>query len=431
MAYVKIQRRINSTDEADHVLPPSTHSATGMPMILVINSGSSSIKFELFEAEELKVIAAGVVERIGEGRSSLHYRHRCGKGFDEQRDDAIDIPDHDTGLREIVRHLSDYTGAAGEKLQGIGHRVVHGGERYNAPVLIDAEVIETIRALTPLAPLHNPANLRGIEVARQCFAHVPQVAVFDTAFHHTLPEHAYRYALPAECYEQHHVRRYGFHGISHHYVAKQAAALLDIPLQRLNLITLHLGNGASAAAIKQGRCIDTSMGMTPLEGLMMGSRCGDLDPAVPLYLARAMNKSDDEIDQLLNEQSGLLGVCGVNDMREVRRRIGKGDADAQRALVMYCYRIRKYIGAYYAVLGRVDALVFTAGIGEHDAEVRWRSCEGLEALGIAVDQRRNEAGSGALAEIQRADAAVKVLVVPTDEEREIARQTLMLINESV
>ncbi len=406
------------------------HSATGMPMILVINSGSSSIKFRIFEAATFEVIADGGVERIGEGRSSLHYRHRGGAAFSEHHDDDIDIPDHETGLREIVRRLSDYTGAAGEKLQGIGHRVVHGGEHYSAPVLIDAEVIETIRALTPLAPLHNPANLKGIEVAQQCFAHVPQVAVFDTAFHHTLPEHAYRYALPAECYEQHHVRRYGFHGISHQYVAKRAAALLDMPLQRLKLITLHLGNGASAAAIKQGHCVDTSMGMTPLEGLMMGSRCGDLDPAVPLYLARTMDRSDEEIDHLLNEQSGLLGVSGVKDMREVHQGIAKGDADARRALEMYCYRIRKYIGAYYAVLGGVDALVFTAGIGEHDAEVRWRSCEGLEALGIAIDARRNEAVNSSAAEIQRADADVRVLVVPTDEEREIARQTLMLINES-
>lgn len=406
------------------------HSATGMPMILVINSGSSSIKFRIFEVATFEVIADGGVERIGEGRSSLHYRHRGGAAFSEHHDDDIDIPDHETGLREIVRRLSDYTGAAGEKLQGIGHRVVHGGEHYSAPVLIDAEVIETIRALTPLAPLHNPANLKGIEVAQQCFAHVPQVAVFDTAFHHTLPEHAYRYALPAECYEQHHVRRYGFHGISHQYVAKRAAALLDMPLQRLKLITLHLGNGASAAAIKQGHCVDTSMGMTPLEGLMMGSRCGDLDPAVPLYLARTMDRSDEEIDHLLNEQSGLLGVSGVKDMREVHQGIAKGDADARRALEMYCYRIRKYIGAYYAVLGGVDALVFTAGIGEHDAEVRWRSCEGLEALGIAIDARRNEAVNSSAAEIQRADADVRVLVVPTDEEREIARQTLMLINES-
>lgn len=399
-------------------------------MILVINSGSSSIKFRIFEAAAFEVIADGVVERIGEERSSLHYRYCDGAAFSEHHDDDIDIPDHGSGLREIVRRLSDYTGAAGEKLQGIGHRVVHGGEHYSAPVLIDAEVIETIRALTPLAPLHNPANLKGVEVAQRCFAHVPQVAVFDTAFHHTLPEHAYRYALPAECYEQHHVRRYGFHGISHQYVAKRAAALLDMPLQSLKLITLHLGNGASAAAIKQGRCVDTSMGMTPLEGLMMGSRCGDLDPAVPLYLARTMDRSDEEIDQLLNEQSGLVGVCGVKDMREVHQGIAKGDADARRALEMYCYRIRKYIGAYYAVLGGVDALVFTAGIGEHDAEVRWRSCEGLEALGIAIDARSNEAVNSSAAEIQRADADVRVLVVPTDEEREIARQTLMLINES-
>jgi acetate kinase len=399
-------------------------------MILVINSGSSSIKFQLYEPRELEVIAEGLVERIGEGHAGLHYHHQVGSGFAEVREDEVDIPDHETGLKEIVRRLGEHTGAEGEKLTAIGHRVVHGGDRYSAPVLIDDQVIATIRELIPLAPLHNPANLCGIEVARQCFGHLPQVAVFDTAFHHTIPEHAYRYALPEECYEQHHVRRYGFHGISHYYVVKQAAALLDQPLERLNLITLHLGNGASVAAIEQGRCVDTSMGMTPLEGLMMGSRCGDLDPAVPLYLARAMDKDDEEIDHLLNEHSGLVGVCGVNDMREIHRRVREGDAAAQRALEMYCYRIRKYIGAYFAVLGRVDALVFTAGIGEHDAEVRRRSCAGLETLGISIDDERNETGNGRAVEIQRHNSGVKILVIPTDEEREIAMQTLRVVNDN-
>lgn len=397
-------------------------------MILVINSGSSSIKFQLFVPQGLSVVADGVVERIGEGKSSLHYQHYEDEEVGEHRDDEADIPDHETGLREIIGRLSQYTGADGEGLTGIGHRVVHGGAHYREPVLIDDEVVDTIRALIPLAPLHNPANLCGIEVARRCFARVPQVAVFDTAFHHSMPEHAYRYALPEACYEQHQVRRYGFHGISHHYVAQRTAEMLNAPLEQLNLITLHLGNGASAAAIAQGRCVDTSMGMTPLEGLMMGTRCGDLDPAVPLYLAREMEVSDEAVDQLLNEQSGLLGVCGANDMREVHRRIEANDDRARRALEMYCYRIRKYIGAYNAVLGRVDALVFTAGIGEHDAEVRRRSCEGLDGLGVVIDARRNQGGSGEAREIQDGHASVKVLVVPTDEEREIASQTLRLVN---
>ena len=393
-------------------------------MILVINSGSSSIKFQLFDPADSAVLADGSVERIGEAYASLRYRRLVADAYSETTLENIHIPDHQTGLELVVKQLTDYTGDAGNQLQGIGHRIVHGGEIYSEAVLIDDGVVEAIRSLIPLAPLHNPANLCGIEVARRCFPDVPQVAVFDTGFHQTMPAYAYRYALPESCYSMHQVRRYGFHGTSHHYVAKQAAAYLDAPLITLNLITLHLGNGASMAAIRNGRCVDTSMGMTPLEGLMMGSRCGDLDPAVPLYLARVMCNSNDEIGELLNEQSGLKGVCGANDMREVHRQIKSGHAASALALEMYCYRIRKYIGAYCAVLGRVDALVFTAGIGEHDAVVRRRCCESLSVLGIAIDAERNERAGGSVAEIQSAGSRAKILVIPTDEEREIAEQTL-------
>jgi acetate kinase len=372
-----------------------------MGKILVINSGSSSIKYQLFEVDGWNVIVDDSVERIGE---------------------AGGVSDHEAGLHLMFDRLQK---TELNDLTGIGHRVVHGGEEYAAPVLIDIQVIEAIRSLIPLAPLHNPANLAGIEVAAKLFPAVPQVAVFDTAFHQTMPEHAWRYALPESCYRDLHVRRYGFHGTSHQYVAKQAAHYLQQSLEELNLITLHLGNGASMAAVRDGHCIDTTMGMTPLEGLMMGSRCGDLDPAVPFYLAQAMGKSNAEINELLNEESGLKAISGANDMREVHQRIEAGEAASILALEMYCYRIRKYIGAYCAALGRVDALVFTAGIGEHDVEVRRRSCEGLERFGIIIDTQSNNASA---MEIQQVGAAVKLLVIPTNEEREIAEQTLACIS---
>jgi acetate kinase len=284
-------------------------------------------------------------------------------------------------------------------------------------------VVEALRAISALAPLHNPPNLTGIEVCLAQFPQVPQVAVFDTAFHQTLPAQAFRYAVPDAWYQGHRVRRYGFHGTSHAYVARQAATYLQQSPSSLGLITLHLGNGASAAAIEAGRCVDTSMGFTPLEGLMMGTRSGDIDPAILIYLNRETGIDLEDLDYQLNQESGLKGICGVNDMREAQRLAASGDERARLAIDMYCYRIRKYIGAYYAVLGHLDALVFTAGIGENSPQVRKQSCAGLERFGIRIDAVRNAQAGAGVFEIQAEDAPVRVLVVPTNEGLEIAHQT--------
>jgi acetate kinase len=288
-------------------------------------------------------------------------------------------------------------------------------------------VIAAIGEQIQLAPLHNPANIIGIEVARARMPDVPQVAVFDTAFHQTIPPRAYHYALPLDLHREHHLRRYGFHGTSHRYVAGRAAEYLERPLDSINLITLHLGNGASATAIQAGRSVDTSMGLTPLEGLVMGTRGGDLDPAIPFFIARATGRSADQVETLLNTESGLKGICGVNDMRTIARRAADGDQRSQLAMEMYTYRIRKYIGAYSAVLGHVDAIVFTAGIGENSAEIRAGSCRGLSALRIEIDPVRNASAAREAREIQAQGSAVKVLVIPTNEELEIARETLAAI----
>jgi acetate kinase len=313
------------------------------------------------------------------------------------------------------------------ELDAIGHRVVHGGETFTQPALIDATVLAGIRKVAPLAPLHNPANLTGIEIAMAIAPDIPHVAVFDTAFHQTIPDYAYRYALPEKLYTDYGVRRYGFHGTSHHYVAQRAAENLGVPLQSINLISLHLGNGASAAAIRQGRCVDTSMGLTPLEGLVMGTRSGDIDPAIPFYLAKQANLTFAEIDDLLNRHSGLKGICGFNDMREVHQQAEQGNASAILAIEMYCYRIRKYIGAYTAVLGRVDAIVFTAGIGENAAFIRAQVCDDLAGLGIVLDATKNKLSCEGVLDISTAESIVRVLVVPTDEEWEIAMQTRSLL----
>ena len=377
--------------------------------VLVLNSGSSSIKYRLFRTGSMEVLRAGAVERIGEPGPSA-------------------VRDHMEGFARVMSDLSD-SGTIGEPagLFGIGHRVVHGGDRFREPARVDRAVLDAIRAMTPFAPLHNPGNLQGIEVALAACPGVPQVAVFDTAFHQTMPPRAFRYALPRDLYDVHRVRRYGFHGTSHAHVARRAAELLGGPPGSLNLITLHLGNGASAAAIRGGKSVDTSMGMTPLEGLIMGTRCGDLDPAIPFFVGAATGRGPGELLDLLNEESGLKGICGANDMREVHRRAAGGDPSASLAIDMYAYRIRKYIGAYAAVLGRVDALVFTGGIGENDADVRRRACEGLSLLGIAVDEERNGSPSPVPREIQREGMPVKVLVIPTNEELEIALQTVACI----
>jgi acetate kinase len=309
------------------------------------------------------------------------------------------------------------------ELGGVGHRIVHGGDVFSEPVEVDDAVLDRIRELSRLAPLHNPAGIAGIEVMRQLAPGIPQVAVFDTAFHQTMPPEAATYALPPGPRQDHGLRRYGFHGTSHRYVSRAAARQLGRAPDETNLITLHLGNGVSAAAIRGGRSVDTSMGFTPLEGLVMGSRCGDLDPAIPLFLIQQAGYRPDQVDDLLNRASGLKGLCGANDMREVLQRAGEGDADAELALSLFCYRVRKYIGAYFAVLGRLDALVFTAGIGEHNPEVRRRCCMDLQHLGVILDPARNEQAVGKTADISPAGAPTRVLVIPTDEELEIAHAT--------
>jgi acetate kinase len=285
--------------------------------------------------------------------------------------------------------------------------------------------------MVPLAPLHNPANLTGIEVARERRPDVPQVAVFDTAFHQSMPPHAFHYAIPHELYAKHHIRRYGFHGTSHYYVAKEAASHLGKPLESVKLITLHLGNGASAAAIASGKSIDTSMGMTPLEGLIMGTRCGDIDPAIHFYLKRSTGMTDEELESMLNKESGLKGVCGENDMREAERLAEEGDERAQLAIHMFCYRIKKYIGAYIAVLGGVDAIIFTGGIGENSSLIRKLACQGLAGLGIIIDMHKNKVESKDIREVQQDGSPVKVLVIPTNEELEIARQTVECIKNRI
>jgi acetate kinase len=381
--------------------------------VLVLNSGSSSIKYRLFDMESMAVLRAGAVDRIGETGPSA-------------------VADHGEGFVRVMSDLST-SGTLGDPagLFGIGHRVVHGGERFREPARVDAGVLDAVRKMIPFAPLHNPGNLQGIEIALAMCPGVPQVAVFDTAFHQTMPPRAFRYALPRDLYDVHRVRRYGFHGTSHAYVARRAAELLGKPPGALNLITLHLGNGASATAIREGKSVDTSMGMTPLEGLIMGTRCGDLDPAVPFFLGTATGKDPVELFSLLDEESGMKGICGENDMREVHRMAEAGDPSAELAIDMYSYRIRKYIGAYAAVLGRFDALVFTGGIGENDALVRRRACEGLSLLGIEVDEARNGSPSGEPREIQREGMPVKVLVIPTKEELEIALQTVACIRKNI
>jgi acetate kinase len=393
-----------------------------MPRVLVVNTGSSSIKYRLFEMDGPKVLASGVVERIGEAGSKL--THRAGEAEPlvvEER-----VADHSEGFERVFRAFETAGEPVGERA-GIGHRVVHGGERLTAPTLIDDATVQAIADQSPLAPLHNPSNLLGIRIALASFPDTPQVAVFDTAFHQTMPPRAYRYALPSDVAGELRIRRYGFHGTSHAYVSRKAAEHLGRPADELNLITLHLGNGASVAAVAGGRCIDTSMGLTPLEGLVMGTRSGDLDPAVVFYLHREAGLSVDDIDDLLNKRSGMLGMAGANDMREITRRVAEGDETAAEALDVYCYRIRKYVGAYAAALGRLDALVFTAGVGENNDAVRAGVCQGLEGLGVNLQPKRNRARSGKARTISADDSPVAVLVVPTNEELEIAEQTLAVI----
>ena len=399
--------------------------------VLVINSGSSSIKYQLFDMSNKKVLAKGLLEQIGEPVSCLTHQSPNAQGDKAKVTRTLPVENHQQGF-QLIGDVLNESGAARDssELFGIGHRVVHGGEAFREPALIDEKVMTAIRALSPLAPLHNPANLMGIEVALQFAPNVPQIAVFDTAFHQSVPPRAFHYALPHDFYNNHSVRRYGFHGTSHGYVAKQAALYLKRALPTLNLITLHLGNGASVTAVKKGKSVDTSMGMTPLEGLIMGTRSGDIDPAIIFYLVRKTGLSNDEMESLLNKHSGLKGICGVNDMREIARLADEKSEPARLAVEMYCYRIKKYIGSYSAVLGSVDALVFTGGIGENAADIRARSCEGLSRMGIEVDANKNSLKTSGIREIQRNSSSVSILIIPTDEELEIAEQTVAKIQST-
>jgi acetate kinase len=388
--------------------------------VLVLNCGSSSIKYQLIDPSSGEALAAGLAERIGESEGIL--THRDGDG-----ERVVDEPiaDHEAGMNAIIGVFADAGTALDEVgLTAVGHRVVHGGDRFADPTVLDDEVVDVIEGLTPLAPLHNPANLTGIRVARRLLPALPHVAVFDTAFHQTLPAWAYTYAVPSEWRSEHGVRRYGFHGTSVAYVSDAAARFLGRDRSELNLIVAHLGNGASITAVSGGRSVDTSMGLTPLEGLVMGTRSGDIDPALPAHLGRVAGLSAERVDEQLNRDSGLRALAGANDMREVHRRADSGDDHAALALDVYCYRLRKYVGAYYAVLGHVDAVIFTAGVGENDADIRARTLDGLGRLGIEVDPQRNASGNDQPRYISPPDAEVAVLVVPTNEELEIARQTL-------
>ena len=395
-----------------------------MSLALVINSGSSSLKYQLIELDGEETLASGAIDRIGEATSSVGHT-TAGEKHEKQ----LPIADHTAALRVLTDAFAEYgPDLAFSPPVVIGHRVVHGGSLFTGPTLVTDRVIADIDELSALAPLHNPANLAGIRAAAVIFAGVPQVAVFDTAFHQTLPPEAYTYAIDRELAAQHKIRRYGFHGTSHKYVSEQAAVFLDRPLAELKTIVLHLGNGASATAIDGGRSIDTSMGLTPLEGLVMGTRSGDLDPAIIFHLHREAGLGFEELDSLLNRGSGLLGLTGNGDMRDVQNAAAGGDAAAEAALAVWRHRIRHYVGAYVAQLGGLDALVFTAGVGENNALLRRRALAGLEFLGIEIDNDRNELASRAPRVISPEGARVTVLVIPTNEELEIARQALSVVD---
>ncbi len=391
--------------------------------ILVINSGSSSIKSQYFVNQV--AIASLIIENIGdEDRGVYTLEYQGQKSHPNKK-----LADHHQVLEALFEILVDTQIINSiEDIDAVGHRVVHGGDLFNQPTLITQKILDDILSVSHLAPLHNPSNIDGIKIIQKKYPQIPQVAIFDTAFHQTMPEVSYLYPLPHEFYEEHHYRRYGFHGTSHHFVSKRAATLLNKPLHKLNLITLHLGNGASITAIQNGKSIDTSMGLTPLEGLMMGSRCGDIDPAIVIQMQRDVGLTLDQVDQKLNKESGLKAICGANDMRTIEAQAQSGEEQSQLALDMFIYRIKKYIGAYAVVLGRVDALIFTGGIGEHSALVRKRVCEGLqESLNIVIDTKKNSTPTKEDRSIETSESGSKIFIIATNEELEIAIQTQKLI----
>lgn len=398
--------------------------------ILVLNSGSSSLKYQLIDSNTEEVLAKGIAERIGVGKGKIKHETLANGACTVN----VDMADHDQATDHVFRLLTDpkhgaITGI--DEIAAVGHRVVHGGEKFVQPTVVTEKIVDEIDKMSVLAPLHNPPNLKGIRACMRLMPGVPQVAVFDTAFHATMPDYAYTYALPFKYYTDYGVRRYGFHGTSHRYVTGRALEILreqGADPSTVKMVTCHLGNGCSMTAVVGGKVVDTSMGMTPAEGLVMGTRSGDLDPAILLYLARELRATPDEIDDLINKKSGLLGVTGKSsDMRDVQAAADAGDSRAKLALAIFCYRIRKYIGAYAAAMGGIDAIVFTGGIGENCPQIRAAACDGLEFLGLSLDREKNALARDQ-ADISAQGSRVRVLVVPTNEERMIARETAQVVN---
>lgn len=396
--------------------------------ILVLNCGSSSIKYALYNMDTKSVITSGGIEKIGQPDSFLNIKLNG-----EKHKVSVEIPEHTRGVQYIFEQLTsgDYAVLKDvREIDAVGHRMVHGGEKFNQSVLITDEVMRDFAACNDLAPLHNPANIKGVNAVSVLLPDVPQVGVFDTAFHQTMPDYAYMYAVPYELYEQYGVRRYGFHGTSHRYVSQRVCDFLGIPREGAKVITCHIGNGASIAAVKDGKVVDTSMGLTPLEGLMMGTRSGDIDAGAVTFLMDKLHLDTKGISNLLNKKSGLLGVSGgASDFRDILKGIDEGNDHARLAKQMYTYRIKKYIGEYAAAMGGVDVIVFTGGAGENQWEVREGATEGLEFLGVRVSAERNHAIRATEAVISEADSRVKVCVIPTDEELMIALDTLALITK--
>ncbi len=420
------------TDVEPALVFPWSFPKTGYLLImkiLVINAGSSSLKYRLFDMDDASVMTGGVLERIGE--ASAVWTHTIFiQGNKKKLVRKQEIKNHKIGLYLVAGQIVDpETGVIDDiaQIDAIGHRVVQGGEAFGSAILIDHAVKQAIRDNNPLAPLHNPPNLIGIEVAEELFPGIPNIAIFDTEFHQTMPPKAFLYALPHEYYTQFKIRRYGFHGTSHKYISRQAAKLLGKNIDDVNLITIHLGNGCSICAVEKGKCKDTSMGMTPLAGIMMGTRTGDIDPAIIGYLLKHTHMSIKELDTVLNKKSGLKGICGLNDMRDIHEAAEKGNRKAALAVDMFCYQVKKYIGAYAAVLGNLDAVIFTAGIGENDDIVRAKACENLSFLGIKIDPEKNRLKQSRPFAIHARDSRVQVWVIPANEELQIAKEVMQIV----
>ncbi|HEX7712922.1 MAG TPA: acetate kinase [Bacillota bacterium] len=397
-------------------------------LILVLNSGSSSLKYKLYKMENEEVLASGLVERIGSSNGNAVINHQVGGG------DKIRLEQKITTHNEALRAVLDFLTAPGQgvikslnEINAVGHRVLHGGEIFSSAVIVGEKELAQIESLRELGPLHMPANIMGIKACQELMPQTPQIAVFDTAFHQTMPRSSFLYALPYEYYEKYRVRRYGFHGTSHRYVSQRAAQILGKNLAKLKMITLHLGNGSSLAAIKDGKCLDTSMGFTPLGGLVMGTRCGDIDPAIVPFLENALKLSPSEIDSLMNKKSGFLGMTGFSDMRDIQKARAEGNERAQDVYGVFIHELVKYIGSYYAILGGLDVLVFTAGIGENDWIIRADLCEKLTHFGVEFDFKKNENLRGKETIISKPRSKVTVMVVPTNEELLIARDAYALV----